>query len=89
LTTISGRLSALGLTVVPSVTNFYLIRFPDGCGTTASECSRRLEADGIIPRPVGGDDDAELRITVGSVEENEAVLRSFESLMKSSVSKSA
>ena len=89
LTTISGRLSALGLTVVPSVTNFYLIRFPDSCGTTASECSRQLEAAGIIPRPVGGDDDAELRITVGSDKENEAVLRVFESFMKNSVSKSA
>jgi histidinol-phosphate aminotransferase len=89
LTKISERLSALGLQVVPSVTNFYLIRFPDICGTTAFEASRQLEAAGIIPRPVGGDDDAELRITVGSDQENEAVLQVFESFMKQSVSKSA
>jgi len=89
LAKISGRLSALGLQVVPSVTNFYLIRFPDGCGTSALDASRNLEAAGIIPRPAGGDHEAELRITVGSDEDNAAVLRAFESLMKPSVSKSA
>ena len=66
------------------VTNFYLIRFPENCGTTANEAARRLGAAGIIPRPVG-DNDVELRITVGSDDENDAVLRAFESLMKQSV----
>ncbi len=83
---INKRLSALGLRVVPSVTNFYLIRFPENCGTTATEADRHLQTAGIIPRPLGGDNDAELRITVGTNEENEAVLRTFESLMKPSVS---
>jgi histidinol-phosphate aminotransferase len=84
LTKISECLVALGLHVVPSVTNFYLIRFPANCGTTANEAARQLEAAGIIPRPVG-DNDVELRITVGSDNENEAVLQAFESLMKQSV----
>jgi len=79
---INKRLSALGLHVVPSVTNFYLIRFPENCGMTATEADRHLQSAGIIPRPVGGDNDAELRITVGSDEENEAVLGTFESFMK-------
>jgi histidinol-phosphate aminotransferase len=86
LAQISERLTALGLQVVPSVTNFYLIRFPENCGTTANEAARRLEAAGIIPRPVG-DNDVELRITVGSDDENEAVLQAFGSLMKQSVSR--
>ena len=89
LDTISRRLSALGLHVVPSVANFYLIRFPDDCAITAIEADRQLRESGIIPRPVGGDNDAELRITVGSDEENEAVLCAFESFMKPFVSKTA
>jgi len=85
---IDRRLSALGLHVVPSVTNFYLIRFPADIGTTAGEADQRLQAAGIIPRPVGGDSDSELRITVGSDEENEAVLTAFESFMKQPASRS-
>jgi histidinol-phosphate aminotransferase len=81
------RLSALGLQVVPSVTNFYLIRFPDSSGITASEADQRLRAAGIIPRPVSGDNDPELRITVGSDEENEAVLSVFESFIKPQTSR--
>ena len=81
LTRIARRLGDLGLDVLPSVTNFYLIRFPAGCGTTASAAAAELQAAGIIPRPVGGKDDAELRITVGSDAENDAVLAVFESFM--------
>ncbi len=84
---IRQRLTALGLYVIPSVTNFYLIRFPDKCGTTALRAAKYLEGAGIIPRPVGGEDDAELRITVGSDDENAAVLSAFEGLMKQQVSK--
>ncbi len=79
---IHKRLSVLGLHVVPTVTNFYLIRFPENCGITATEADRQLQAAGVIPRPVGGGNDAELRITVGSDEENEVVLSAFESFMK-------
>ena len=86
LETITARLTALGLHVVPSVTNFYLIRFPEACGMTANEADRQLKAAGIIPRPVGGELDNELRITVGSDAENELVLRAFESFMPSPVS---
>ncbi len=87
LKSMSQRLSALGLHVVPSVANFYLIRFPENCGVTATEADRQLRAAGIIPRPVGGENDAELRITVGSDEENEAVLSVFKSMMKPQASR--
>lgn len=89
LETISHRLSALGLHVVPSVTNFYLIRFPEDCLVSARDANFKLKAAGIIPRPVGGESDRELRITVGSDEENESVLQTFESFMKVAVSKTA
>ena len=86
LEAVSSRLHALGLQVLPSVTNFYLIRFPASCGVTAADAAECLEAAGIIPRPTGGED-AELRITVGTDAENEAVLTVFESFIKSAVSK--
>lgn len=84
---ISERLNRLGLQVVPSVTNFYLIRFPENSNVTATDADRQLKSAGIIPRPVSGDGDDELRITVGSDAENEAVLTAFESIMKPQVSK--
>ena len=72
------RLIALGLGVLPSVANFYLIFFPSQCGRTAKEAADCLQQAGIIPRPVGDSDDAELRITVGTDDENEAVLAAIE-----------
>lgn len=71
---ISAELTELGLTVVPSVTNFYLIRFPEASDKTAQGAARFLQDKGIIPRPVGGEGDNHLRITVGSDAENQAVL---------------
>lgn len=72
---IADALAALGLTVVPSVANFYLIRFPDGSGLDANGAAAFLIANGIIPRPVGSQPgQRELRITVGTDEENAAVL---------------
>jgi len=67
-----GLLDRLGLKVVPSVTNFYLLDFQDVKGKTASAASAFLEANGIIPRPGSGD--RYVRITIGKDEENEAVV---------------
>jgi histidinol-phosphate aminotransferase len=86
---ITRRLRSYGLVVVPTVTNFYLIRFPEKLGVTAADADAQLRAAGIIPRPVGGDGDSELRISVGSDAENEAVLAVFESLMKPNVARKA
>ena len=77
------RLTALGLVVLPSVANFYLVFFPKQCGRTAIAAADHLQSAGIIPRPVGDNDDPELRITVGSDAENEAVLTALEQFMQS------
>ncbi len=63
----------LGVRMVPSVTNFYLLDFGSLPGKTAVDAASFLEANGIIPRP-GGSNTQLLRITVGTDEENEAVL---------------
>ncbi|UCG74226.1 MAG: histidinol-phosphate transaminase [Chromatiales bacterium] len=74
---IAGDLTSLGLHVVPSEANFYLLVFDDCPGKTAKEAAAALEANGIIPRPVGGaagTDHDVLRITVGNDAENDAAL---------------
>ena len=78
---IRDRLSELGLYVLPSVTNFYLIRFPEKVDITAMQVAEFLQGRGIIPRPVGGSEDKELRITIGSDHENEKVLDALEAFV--------
>jgi len=67
--------AGMGLFVVPSVTNFYLMDFASVDGKTAAGAASFLEQNGIIPRP--GNDERFLRITVGTDEENEAVLETM------------
>lgn len=75
LSRLATALRALGIEVVPSVANFYLLRFPVDSGLDANGAAAFLIANGIIPRPVGSQPgQRELRITVGTDEENEAVL---------------
>ncbi|MEJ8566189.1 histidinol-phosphate transaminase [Elongatibacter sediminis] len=69
---IASALGDRGVTVVPSVTNFYLVDFEPRADKTAKEAAAVMEANGIIPRP--GSADRFLRITVGTDEENEALL---------------
>ncbi len=66
------ELASLGLYVVPSVTNFYLLDFGRLNGKTAVAAAAFLEQNGIIPRP--GNSERLLRITIGTDSENEAVL---------------
>ena len=75
LARISDELAGLGLAVVPSVANFYLIDF-SGCSEgSARGAIAHLESRGIIPRPPStGAQEHVLRITVGLDHENEAVL---------------
>lgn len=74
--TIKDELEGLGLRVLPSQTNFYLILFEGAAGKHAAQAAAALEAAGIAPRPadVSGQGDDALRITIGTDEENEAVL---------------
>ncbi len=75
LARISDELTELGLSVVPSVANFYLIDFRRCTAGSARGAVAHLEKRGIIPRPVStGDQEHVLRITVGLDDENEAVL---------------
>lgn len=78
---LSAALTALGLTVTPSAANFLLVHFPNS-GNTAAAANRHLLADGIIAREVGnyGLPDA-LRFTVGTEEENTAVIASLKTFM--------
>jgi histidinol-phosphate aminotransferase len=72
---ISEALGKLGLHAVPSVANFYLLDFGGLPGKSAADAGAFLEKDGIIPRPGGSD--AYLRITVGTDDENRAVIDSL------------
>lgn len=72
---IRGALLDLGLHVLPSATNFYLVDFGGRRGKSALAAARFLESRGVIPRPVrSGASDQALRITVGLPEENDQAL---------------
>jgi histidinol-phosphate aminotransferase len=71
-----------GVEYVPSVANFYLLRFTDGIHTAAGAAAA-LEGNGIIPRPVGaGGPENCLRITVGLDRENDAVIAVLANYLK-------
>lgn len=71
----------LGITIVPSVTNFYLLDFGDLPGKTATAAAAFLEDNGIIPRP--GNNERLLRITVGTDSDNEAVIDALRRYLES------
>ncbi|MEP2988668.1 MAG: histidinol-phosphate transaminase [Parasphingorhabdus sp.] len=77
---IAAATTEMGIEFIPSVANFYLLKFTSDAKTPAG-AGAYLEANGIIPRPVnaGGPENC-LRITVGLPEQNDrviAVLREF------------
>jgi histidinol-phosphate aminotransferase len=72
---LAGEIDKLGLCVTPSVANFLLIHFPADEGKGAAACDEFLKSRGIILRRVVsyGLPDC-LRLTVGTAEENRAVV---------------
>ena len=72
---VSAALTALGLTVTPSVGNFILIHFPDEAGKRAADADAFLSNRGLVLRRIEayGLPNA-LRMTIGSAEANEAVI---------------
>lgn len=73
-------LKALGLDVVPSHTNFVLVRVPE-----AAECAAQLQRQGVIVRPVANYRLPEhLRISVGTTAENARLLDALASVLTSS-----
>jgi histidinol-phosphate aminotransferase len=81
-TRLTARLSALGFAVLPSRANFVLARRPGApAGETAGGLYRALKARGILVRYFDVPElrDA-LRISVGTPEENDALLAALEEL---------
>ena len=78
---IADRLHDIGLQVIPSATNFYLMRFPADSEKNPGDATSFLMRRGIIPRPLEGSDDKVLRITVGLDHENEAVIEALTAYM--------
>lgn len=74
---ISQILEEMGMTITPSQGNFILAHFPGGPEQSVS-ADKFMRSKGIILRPVGNYDLAgALRITIGTDEENEALLKTF------------
>ena len=79
---ISKALEEMGMTVTPSHGNFILAHFAGG-PEQASAADSFLRSKGIILRPVGNYDLAgALRITIGTAEENEALLTEMSAFME-------
>ena len=79
----SAALTAIGLQVSPSATNFYLVGFAGNENKDATGAADYLRAQNIMPGPVrkcGAGDF--LRITVGNDTENDAVIRALTGYME-------
>jgi histidinol-phosphate aminotransferase len=75
---LTTELTALGLTVTPSVANFVLMHFPETPGFGAVEADAFLTARGYILRSVAGYGfPNSLRMTVGSEEANRGVVETL------------
>ena len=79
---LAQELTALGLTVTPSVTNFLLVHFPAAPGRTAKEADAFLSQRGLILRRVDayGLPDA-LRVTIGTEEANRLLVEALKAFM--------
>ena len=73
----------LGIPVTPSVGNFLLMHFPAGKAEGAAACDDFLKSRGIILRRVAGYGlPNSLRLTVGTEDENRAVVDALAQFMK-------
>ncbi|MCK0197877.1 histidinol-phosphate transaminase [Ancylobacter sp. 6x-1] len=80
---LTRELTALGLTVTPSVTNFVLVHFPETPGRTAPEADAFLSARGLILRRMDGYGlPGALRLTIGTEEANRLVVAALSEFMK-------
>lgn len=80
---VAEELTRIGLEVVPSVTNFVLVRFPAGEGRNAAAADAHLRGRGIIVRAMGsyGLPDC-LRVTIGAGEEMQALVAALREFME-------
>ena len=80
---LTQELSALGLTVTPSVGNFILVHFPEDDRHAAAKADAFLVSRGIILRRMDGYGlKGALRLTVGSEEANRAVVAAVKEFLK-------
>ncbi len=79
---LTEKLEGLGLGVTPSVGNFLLVHFPEGAGMTAADADAYLISKRIIVRRVAsyGFENA-LRVTIGTDDENHAVIAALGTFM--------
>ncbi|QIB34071.1 histidinol-phosphate transaminase [Ancylobacter pratisalsi] len=79
---LSEKLTALGLTVTPSVTNFLLVHFPDVPGKTAREADAFLMERGLILRRVDSYGlPGALRVSIGTEEANRLLVDALAAFM--------
>jgi histidinol-phosphate aminotransferase len=75
---LSAEIKKLGLNLTPSVGNFVLVQFPKEAGKDAVSADAFLRARGIIVRAMGGYGLGDwLRITIGTGEENQEVVKAL------------
>ncbi|MEL7047716.1 MAG: histidinol-phosphate transaminase [Pseudomonadota bacterium] len=88
LPVLTEKLSELGLRVTPSVANFLLIHLPEDGGRTAGDLDEDLKSKSILLRRVTsyGLPNA-LRMTIGTDDENNAVIEAVTQFMTSTNSK--
>jgi len=80
---INEALTKLGLTMIKSVTNFYLIRFDEFGEAGAEKAWEFLLQKNIIARPISASGPPNcLRLTIGRDEENQAVIQAFTEFAK-------
>lgn len=79
----SAEIEKIGLKVTPSVGNFILIHFPTDGAKTAANADAFLKSKAIIMRRVAGYGlPNALRMTIGTAEENRAVVSALGEFMK-------
>lgn len=81
---LTEQLTALGLTVTPSVTNFLLVHFPETPGKSAKDADAFLMERGLILRRVDSYGlPGALRLTIGTQEANELLVAALTEFMGS------
>jgi histidinol-phosphate aminotransferase len=79
---LTEALSTMGLKVLPTWANFVYVEV----GEDASELNKRLLAEGIIIRPLGGwGAQTAIRVTIGKPEENEAFVAAMKKVVGAAV----